>query len=454
MAFPLSPIDPPAPRKAWSAVSVAVPVCTMLPPASMAMSAWFSMPPVTELIAEIVLPFASVTLPVALRKIRPFLSAIAELACKLPLLLTIAPTMPMRPLSAMMLPRLVALPVEPVTSTPTPGAAESTNITLLPEASSTLPPGVLMMPLASLTAFPEASKMTRPPSGVVGKGNLLAVVMVALLITSVAVYPGTASNCIRPARKFAFEILSVEATSPATSMVAPAPNTTPLGLMRNTRPLDESVPRISETPPPPVTRFMTLEVTPGWLKRVVSPVPMEKLFQLIIVLGVVVVMVRVLPLVTNGFAAPPTTTPPVGLAMAGVTRPTESAISTAAHKGRRRSCMGARASRSLALRAGSPRSNARARRTLRLRDELPDSTGMFMMPPKGRVHSMHHLVREAHPTTVNVTPTSLAHIWHFLYRSDGLCRCEISHTFCGQVGHPVGHVAKLRDKTLQRTCPS
>ena len=88
-------------------------------------------------------------------------------------------------------------------------------------------------------------------------------------------------------------MLSVDATSPAVSTRAPAPNSTPLGLMRKTRPLATRLPRICDGSWP-TTRFSTVAVEPGWMKRVVSPGWMENCFQLMMARSLAV-MFSVLP---------------------------------------------------------------------------------------------------------------------------------------------------------------
>src|SRR5499427_494784 len=98
-------------------------------------------------------------------------------------------------------------------------------------------------------------------------------------------------------------------------MVAPAPMTMPLGLIRNTRPFEDSTPSIALcgiAPPVPTTRFNTAEELLDCRNRVISLDPMEKLCQLMIVLAVLVI-VRVLPEVAKP-ALPEATVPPVGLA--------------------------------------------------------------------------------------------------------------------------------------------
>ena len=75
---------------------------------------------------------------------------------------------------------------------------------------------------------------------------------------------------------------SVEATKPAVSIFAPGPNTMPFGLMRNTRPLEDSWPRISDGLRP-TTRFSTALWADGWMKRVASSAPIENSRQLMMV---------------------------------------------------------------------------------------------------------------------------------------------------------------------------
>ena len=87
---------------------------------------------------------------VARRKMRPP-AASTLLALSWPLLRTMTPAMPMRPASATIWPRLVALPALPVMSTLTPGVALSIRLTVAPAASMVSPLGVVMMPsLATL----------------------------------------------------------------------------------------------------------------------------------------------------------------------------------------------------------------------------------------------------------------------------------------------------------------
>ena len=91
---------------------------------------------------------------------------------------------------------------------------------------------------------------------------------------------------------------------------------TPSGLTRNTRPFAASMPLIIDGPSPPVTRLSAIELASGWTKRVVSPAPMLKLFQLMIARDVDWLTVTLLVPTPVTAAPPPTTLGPSGLAMA------------------------------------------------------------------------------------------------------------------------------------------
>ncbi len=67
----------------------------------------------------------------------------------------------------------------------------------------------------------------------------------------------------------------------AVSMVAPSPITNPLGLIKNTRPLEVKLPRISEGMPL-TTRFKTDESVLFWRNRTASSCAIENSCQLII----------------------------------------------------------------------------------------------------------------------------------------------------------------------------
>src|SRR3954465_7644768 len=96
--------------------------------------------------------------------------------------------------------------------------------------------------------------------------------------------PGVSVKGRRPAAKSALERLSVEATSPATSICAPAPNRMPLELIRKTRPFDCNAPRITEGSAP-TTRLRTELADDCCIKRVASLLPIEKARQLMIAPG-------------------------------------------------------------------------------------------------------------------------------------------------------------------------
>ena len=136
-----------------------------------------------------------------------------------------------------------------------------------------------MMPV--LVTF-GAIRNTWPPDGVV---------MAPWLTTSPATLP--AVKLFFPARKSAFDIFSVDATRPATLTCEPAPNTMPFGLIRNTRPFDCRAPRIW-VGSPPVTRLSTLLELLCWMNFTISPAEMEKLVQLMIAFGLLVI-VKIFP---------------------------------------------------------------------------------------------------------------------------------------------------------------
>src|SRR5207244_9912176 len=98
---------------------------------------------------------------------------------------------------------------------------------------------------------------------------------------------------------------------PPTSICEPWPKVMPLGLIRNTRPLELKVPRMSEGSPP-VTRLSTALCVFCWMNLVISSRPMENAPQLMTAPGVLVT-VRVLPEELK-VAVPETTLPPPGFA--------------------------------------------------------------------------------------------------------------------------------------------
>ena len=71
---------------------------------------------------------------------------------------------------------------------------------------------------------------------------------------------------VSPARKSAFDMSNVEATSPPTLTCAPPPKVMPAGLMMNTLPLLVSVPSICDALveyPKPTTRFKVTLLAPN-----------------------------------------------------------------------------------------------------------------------------------------------------------------------------------------------
>ena len=221
-------------------------------------------------------------------------SALREPACE------IRPAwMPIRPPSAISLPRFTASPAGAVTVTRRAGLAVSASCTLRPAASRISPCGEVMTPLFSSRG---AISSTWPP---------LAVVIWPSW-TSAPADAGPA-KLSRPARKSASPRSRVEATRPPTSIRAPWPKTIPFGLIRNTRPFDCSRPsRLDGSWP--TTRLRTALLAFCWTKRVSSSGAIEKPCQLMIVPGALVT-VSVLPLVERS-ALPATTFAPVGLASA------------------------------------------------------------------------------------------------------------------------------------------
>jgi hypothetical protein len=120
--------------------------------------------------------------------------------------------------------------------------------------------------------------------------------------------------------KSALAMSWVVARKPAVLMTAPLPISTPFGLIRKTRPLALSVPKICDGFGSPMTRLSTVEVEFGWMNRVVSPEPMLNDCQLMTAFWVLWVTVTVEVPVPSIEAEPPTTCPPCGLAKAGAAR--------------------------------------------------------------------------------------------------------------------------------------
>jgi hypothetical protein len=86
-------------------------------------------------------------------------------------------------------------------------------------------------------------------------------------------------NLSRPAMKSSSLRFRVEARKPAVSIRPPGPTTTPLGLIRNTRPLASRSPWI-RVRSPPVTRLRIAAAALGWSKRSVAPAGTDRLGQL------------------------------------------------------------------------------------------------------------------------------------------------------------------------------
>ena len=184
-------------------------------------------------------------------------------------------------------------------STRIDGRSMSDISTLRPAASRILPSGASISPEFSTLG---AISITTPPE---------AVRIVPSLRTSPA--PGVSPKRRRPAKKSWSLSLSDDTTRPATSTCEPLPNTMPLGLIRNTRPLDCKAPRMREGSLP-VTRLSTALAAFCCTKRVSSPRLMPKLCQLMMAPGVLVT-VSVAPLFWK-LACPFATCGTSGLAMA------------------------------------------------------------------------------------------------------------------------------------------
>ena len=152
--------------------------------------------------------------------------------------------MPMAPPEATNLPRLIASFWSALISTRRLGDCGLMISTLEPAARTISPLGVWITPWFS-TLLP--TKYTKPP---------LCVTIVPWLIT--LALPGTASNLNFPPSRSALLMPRLDATKPAVSINAPAPMVMPLGLIRNTFPLDARVPRI-ELGSLPMTRLNTAE---------------------------------------------------------------------------------------------------------------------------------------------------------------------------------------------------
>ena len=201
-------------------------------------------------------------------------------------------------LRAMSVPRLTACSSVLTISTRMPGRSMSATSTLRPAASRIFPSGAWIRPEFSMRG---AISRTSPP---------VALRIVPALLMPPA--PGVSVKRRRLFKKSASDRRKVEATRPATSTCDPAPNTMPLGLIRNTRPLDCRLPRMTDGSTP-VTRLSTWLVAFCCTKRVSSPRLMLNCCQLMMVPGVLVT-VRVAPFCTK-LACPLTTVGACGLAI-------------------------------------------------------------------------------------------------------------------------------------------
>src|SRR5688572_24829722 len=93
----------------------------------------------------------------------------------------------------------------------------------------------------------------------------------------------------RPDKKCASDMFVALTVNAAVSTTAPGPNTTPLGLIRNTRPFEVSCPRILEMSGP-TTRFSTTLAADCCWNCVSWPAPIEKPCQLMIEFGELVTL--------------------------------------------------------------------------------------------------------------------------------------------------------------------
>ncbi len=187
--------------------------------------------------------------------------------------------------------------------------------TLLPAASTMSPFSAVIRPVFSTSV----AISSRGPS----------VVRRVPSLRSLPAAP-SASNLSFPLLKSWLLMFSVDATRPAVSTLAPAPNRMPFGLIRKTRPLAIRLPRICDGSWP-TTRLSTVAVAPGWMKRVVSPGWMENCRQWMMALSPAV-MFSVLPCCCTP-TCPWITWWPVGLAM---TRPGSAAAMAATRRRRAR----------------------------------------------------------------------------------------------------------------------
>src|ERR1700690_611178 len=113
-----------------------------------------------------------------------------------------------------------------------------------------------------------------------------------------------------PAMKSLSLMLSVDASNPPTFTCAPWPNRMPFGLIRNTLPLADRLPRMLEGSEP-TTRLSATELLLGCTNWTASPCPMLKLCQLIATFWLDWLIV-VVPTPLVMLALPADTAPPVG----------------------------------------------------------------------------------------------------------------------------------------------
>ena len=112
--------------------------------------------------------------------------------------------------------------------------------------------------------------------------DILAAINAMVPPSCVVIWPALAiAAALSPSNRYVEPDLdkpSVEVTRLPTLTCAPAPNITPLGLIKTTRPLAVILPWIAEVCMP-VTRLSAVDVAEGCLKVTVFWAPMEKLFQ-------------------------------------------------------------------------------------------------------------------------------------------------------------------------------
>ncbi len=182
-----------------------------------------------------------------------------------------------------------------VTVSFSPVGAPWLSVTCWPAAKPTSPPGARMVPPLA-TCWPISS--TSPA----------VATMSPWLVT--APRPAPLSVSTPPFMKALSVMSSDEATNePPTFTTPPLPMKTPFWFSRKTLPVDVSVPKMSDWPPP-MTRF---SVAPWPLaKLTLPPAPIEKVDQSITALVEVWLTVRLVPIGAPMVALPARTDPPVG----------------------------------------------------------------------------------------------------------------------------------------------